>query len=188
MPFHVALTRLFLLRPKMCYKIPAKSKAIVTEFLPPGWTFYFRPERSESGKYGLVIESPRGARYFSFNNAMKHNQGAFSGFTLEAFHEYAGLFGEDTDEPETNQKASITVKLKNSCPPKGADLKTSIGTYSPRDLYKKRCGKCKRCKMPDCGICSSCLNNNTYSRRFREVCLKKVSSKCIAPKRLQMHT
>jgi hypothetical protein len=47
--------------------------------------------------------------------------------------------------------------------------------FSPKELFKAACGACSLCQQDDCGACDTCKRNQTYTRRYKEVCLQKVS-------------
>ena len=46
---------------------------------------------------------------------------------------------------------------------------------SPRELYMRRCTLCELCRKPDCGECSTCMENQQASKGKRQVCLQNVS-------------
>jgi hypothetical protein len=48
--------------------------------------------------------------------------------------------------------------------------------YTPTELYRLRCGKCRMCRRPECLCCVTCKMNGSRTRRHREVCLRKVRS------------
>jgi hypothetical protein len=47
--------------------------------------------------------------------------------------------------------------------------------FSPKELSEAACGACSLCQEDDCGVCDTCKRNQTYTRRYKEVCLRKVS-------------
>jgi hypothetical protein len=62
--------------------------------------------------------------------------------------------------------------------PEIARLNLAEPPYSPTELYKHKCGTCSMCKLPECLRCFTCKMNSSRTRRYREVCLHKVSSTC----------
>jgi hypothetical protein len=46
---------------------------------------------------------------------------------------------------------------------------------TPSELFVNRCKKCVLCIADDCGRCATCIFNGGRTRRFKEVCLRKVS-------------
>jgi len=50
---------------------------------------------------------------------------------------------------------------------------TSKG-LSPAELYRNRCRCCSLCLKEDCGKCETCIDNAGRTRRFKEVCLRKM--------------
>ena len=52
---------------------------------------------------------------------------------------------------------------------------TRLRSYTPAELFQKRCDSCSQCRLDDCGRCESCRHNKDQTG-FREVCLRKVSN------------
>jgi hypothetical protein len=87
--------------------------------------------------------------------------------------------------------AVTTGSKKRSRPAESSVTKRSktieseeVGTVShnqeppmtPSELFVTRCKKCALCIADDCGRCATCILNMSRTRRFKEVCLRKVSS------------
>jgi hypothetical protein len=86
--------------------------------------------------------------------------------------------------------AVTTGSKKRSCPTESSATKRSktivneVGAAShnqeppmtPSELFVNRCRQCPLCIADDCGHCATCILNESRTRRFKEVCLRKVSS------------
>jgi hypothetical protein len=57
------------------------------------------------------------------------------------------------------------------------DIKKPVAQQacSPRELYMRRCTHCELCRKPDCGECSTCMENKQARKGKRQVCLQNVS-------------
>ncbi len=54
------------------------------------------------------------------------------------------------------------------------NVEDDLVPLSPKELYDVACGRCFMCQKEDCGLCYTCERNQTFTRRYKEVCLRKV--------------
>jgi hypothetical protein len=75
------------------------------------------------------------------------------------------------------EESSVKKRLKaNENEEIGATLHNQEPPMTPSELFVNRCKKCTLCIADDCGRCATCISNGSRTRRFKEVCLRKVSS------------
>ena len=75
------------------------------------------------------------------------------------------------EEPSV-RKRSKTIESEEI----GATSHNQEPPMTPSELFVNRCKKCALCVADDCGRCATCILNGSRTRRFKEVCLRKVST------------
>ena len=79
--------------------------------------------------------------------------------------------------PRPADESSITKRSKTiENEELGAISHNQEPPMTPSELFVNRCKKCALCIADDCGRCATCLLNESRTRRFKEVCLRKVST------------
>ena len=56
-----------------------------------------------------------------------------------------------------------------------ATVPKKIVSYTPAELYQKRCNNCRTCTQKECSRCDSCINNRDGLAESTECCLRNVS-------------
>jgi hypothetical protein len=92
---------------------------------------------------------------------------------------YGGLTAVTTGSKKRSRTAESSVTKRSKTIENeevGAASLNQEPPMTPSQLFVNRCKKCALCIADDCGRCATCIFNGSRTRRFREVCLRKVSS------------
>jgi hypothetical protein len=117
----------------MCLNIPEREKFQTTKYLPDNVAFCFVEHRYNPGHEGLILVTAGGRSY-------KSVEACGSKLDLPKIYSYLGL------------KHNLAGVVNSS----GGVL----SPYTPRELWKERCGKCSNCTKPKCNECVCCRGSS----------------------------
>lgn len=184
----------------MCSKIGLDKKAQpIKGATAYRFAFLEAGRRQGTDFKGLRIVSPDGRKFPSLESARKELQiqSQLNDIDEAEFYQYVGLENEygvamkakvasaavgskgpSWRDPTGDQQPPVDYGASSSSEGKSKTIDSSDKadiSYTPQELYKKRCKKCLLCQKEDCGKCDVCVQNRTASPSQLGCCYQKVN-------------